>query len=63
MTQVDTLPARTILNPEHPVHETFVKFCNGKPLTLRKAQEFKAAYPKLFEFKPEEAKNEVGSVQ
>jgi hypothetical protein len=54
MVKTDTLPARSIMNPEHPVHDTFVKFCNGKPLTLRKSQEFKRAYPKLFEFKIEE---------
>jgi len=37
--------AADVLNPNHPLHSTFVKFLAGKEPTKRQARKFLVKYP------------------
>jgi hypothetical protein len=38
--------ARDLLNPDHPLHNTFITWLNGKEPTLRQARKFLAQFPR-----------------
>lgn len=41
--------AKMVLNADHPLYQSFVKWLGGKEATKRKAREFLATYPQLRE--------------
>lgn len=43
------LEAKIVLDAAHPLHQVFVKWLAGATPTKRKAREFKAAFPMLFD--------------